>query len=153
MRPAPAAKGRASAGDTGKSSRLKSTPGTATAAMGMAAKLSTMPTGATVPNAHAVIGAVASVAPVDDPSVRHPKLRPRAASVHRLNRVAPQSAAADNHPPRSSAAHGSTSSTARQVAASSSSLRTCRCATRQRAATSASAAARVAGAGQPRNPT
>ena len=42
----------------------------------MATKLRTMPTGATVPSAQAVIGAVASVAPTDEPSVRQPKLRP-----------------------------------------------------------------------------
>ena len=55
----------------------------------MAAKLRAMPTGATVPSAQAVIGAVASVAPTDDPSVRQPKLRPSAASVQRLNRAGP----------------------------------------------------------------
>ena len=112
-----------------------------------------MPTGATVPSAQAVIGAVASVAPTDEPSVRQPTPRPSAPSVQRLKRVAPQSAAAESQPPRSSTAHGSTSSTARQVAASSSSPRTCRWRTRQRARTTASAAARVAGAGQPRKAT
>ena len=59
----------------------------------------------------AVIGAVASVAPIDEPSVRHQAFFPRAWSVQRVKLEAPQSAAADSQPPRSRTAQGSTSRT------------------------------------------
>jgi hypothetical protein len=44
--------------------RVTRMPGTARAASGMPAKLRIMPASATVPSAHAVIGAAAMVAPV-----------------------------------------------------------------------------------------
>ena len=69
----------------------------------MAAKLRSTPTGATVPSDQAVIGAGgerrahrrAERAPADAPAAAR-------RSVQRLNRAAPQSAAAESQPPRSS---------------------------------------------------
>jgi hypothetical protein len=139
--------------DRGYASRLAKTPGTASAASGMAAKLSTIPMIATEPRAAAVIGAVARVAPTDDPNVRHHIRVPRALSDQRVKVVAPHKAATDSQPPRSTMAQGSTRSTQRQVAASSELGSTRRCLTRLTATSTASAAARVAGAGQPRNAT
>src|SRR5690606_13810759 len=95
------------------------TPGTATAAVGMATMLRPMPASATAPSVAAVIGAVASVAPTDEAIVRARNPFPNAPSLQRVAVVAPQSAAADSQPPRSNTDHGATGITRRQVSARS----------------------------------
>src|SRR4051812_9949691 len=125
----------------------------AMAADGMAMRLSAIPMIATAPNAAAVIGAVARVAPIDEPSVLHHGLGPRVRSVQPLKVVAPHRAAADSQPPRSTMAQGSSTRTHKQVAARRAFGSTRRCRTRLSARITASAAARVAGAGQLRNAT
>jgi hypothetical protein len=151
--PAPAASASPSRGDNGKRTRLANTPGTATAASGIAAKLSRMPTTATAPSAAAVRGAVASVAPSDELRVRHQNDGPSARSLQRVKVEAPHRAATESQPPRSIIERGSTRSTQRQVADRSEFASTLRCRARLTARSTASAAALVAGAGQPRNPT
>ena len=137
----------------GTRSRLASTPGTATAASGIAAKLSTIPISATVPSAGAVIGAVASVAPTDDAQRAPPDAGPSARSVQRVNVVAPQSADAESQPPRSKTAHGSISRTAETGRGQQRVGPDLPLAQPATARSTTSAAARVAGAGQPRNAT
>src|SRR4029079_867645 len=146
----PPASAPARAGHKGKIKRLAKTPGMVKAASRMATKFRTTPTSATVPRAAAVSGAVAIVAPIEEPSILHQALFPRAWSVQRVTVEAPQSAATDNHPPRSNIDQGSTSRTQRQVAERSALGSTRRCRTRLSAKSTAKAAALVAGAGQPR---
>jgi hypothetical protein len=152
-RPDPAASALARPGHIGTASRLANTPGTATAAMGIAAKLSAIPATATVPSAAAVNGAVANVAPIEELRVRQPMAGPSARSLHRVQVVAPQRAAAESHPPKSVMAQGSARRTARQVPASSGSAWIFRWRARHHASVIASAAARVAGACQPSSAT
>ncbi len=137
----------------GATSRLASTPGTATAATGIAMKLSAIPTGATAPSSHAVTGAVATVAPTDDAADCHSQCFPPASSAQRAKRTAPHSDSTDNQPPRSNTANGSSSMTTSPVAASSASGCTARCRQRSHTSTHAIAPARTAGAGHPRNAT
>ena len=82
-------------------------------------------------------------------SIRHHAPLPRARSLQRPKVAAPQSAAAESQAPRSSTAQGSSSSTTRQVAASR--WVWLPLLARHSASRRPSAAARVAGAGQPRN--
>src|SRR5438093_13725964 len=105
----------------------------------MATKLRAIPITATAPSAVAVIGAVARVAPTDEPSVLHHTAEPRIRSVHRLKVVAPHRAAAESQPPKSTIAQGSNNRTHRQVAERSALGSTLRCRTRLIATNTASA--------------
>ena len=89
----------------GPAIRLANTAGTAIPANGTASKLDAIPTGATLPKASAVIGAVASVAPAETArSLIGPDrllpIRVRAEAV-------PQTAATDSHAPTDRTAPGS----------------------------------------------
>ena len=91
---------------TARAAGSRARPGTATAATGIATKLSAMPIGATAPSSHAVTGAVATVAPTDDAADCHSQCVPPASSAQRANRTAPQSDSTDSQPPRSNTANG-----------------------------------------------
>jgi hypothetical protein len=118
----------------------------------MAAKLRAIPTGATVPSAQAVIGAVASVAPTDEPSVRQPNPRPSAGRSTAEARRTPECrsrepAAEVDRGPGIHQQHHETGGREQLIGAH---VPLPHPAARQH---QGSAAARVAGAGQPMNPT
>ena len=144
--PEPAANSAASGGAIHEHSSATNSPGTATAPSGMAARLAITPTGATVPNANAVMGAVSSVAAAEGSSSwsgfgYFAATRPAQITV--------ATAATDSHAPTERTAHGS--STSRISVASPTVPRGATTRSRSRATPSSVSisADRTAGAGAP----
>ena len=150
-RPAPAASGAASDTDTAPMARLAMTAGTTTAARGIATRLSPIPMSATEPSAAAVIGAVARVAPTDVARVLVTPPLPSRRDDHSARRSPPPRA------PRSKATRRGRGRPRDRRAGPR--ARSCRGGRRRGASAvgcarwpgcTMSAAARAAGAGQPR---
>ena len=147
-RPAPRTRGR-ERGPTAGAAPASSTPGTASAAIGMASEVEENPDQRHRPRAQARSARWRASRRATMPSVASRRPRPVAPPAERAR---PRGRATESHPPRSATAQGSTTSTSRARHREQRSARRFRCRDAAPVASNASApAARGAGGRQPRN--
>jgi len=144
--PDPAATSVATPDAIQDSASARASPGTTTAASGMATRFATTPIGATVPNASALIGAVSNAAAIDGATRRSQSARPRNA---RSAQITAPIAAIESHAPTARIAHGSMRRTMSAATESVPAGATTRCLMRATSDSTSIATARRAGAGNP----